>query len=98
MPSASDELRRFARLRDRILAELALCAASAVALWLLAGRLDAARAELQTLFLAAALLFGCAVVRLLPALPDVVAYRCPRCERPFHRLRACRHCGLTSAG
>ena len=100
MQTTSEEMRNFASQRSELLLELASCTLAAVALWVIAGRLDRALPELKALFCALLIAFGVGVQHLVPQLIPVLAFRCPRCTMLFHaasdriRLRACAHCGL----
>jgi hypothetical protein len=102
--TASDEMRDFASQRSEFLLELASCTAAAVALWVIAGRLDAAVPELKALFIALLVAFGVGVQNLVPHAIPVLAFRCPRCTMLFHAaadrlgVRACAHCGLRVRG
>jgi hypothetical protein len=103
-------MRIFAKRRSELLLELLLCAVAAAALWVLAGRLDGTLPEMQALFVAATLLFGGGLVRLVLQVIPVLSFRCPRCTLLFHAatelprarpvlgLRACAHCGLPVPG
>src|SRR5262245_57050318 len=92
MQTASDEMRDFASRRSELLLEVASCTVAAVALWIVAGRLDAALPELKVLFLALLVAFGVGVQTLVPHAIPVLAFRCPRCTMLFHaaagKLRA----------
>ena len=106
MVTAKDELRDFARLRQTVFAEGLVVVTMAGALLLLAGDLDRVVPELKAAFFGVLLLFGSGVVRWVQRVVPVLAYRCPRCTRPFHaaqadgarpvvRVSACAHCGLS---
>jgi hypothetical protein len=110
VPTASDEMRDFAKQRNELLLELVSCAIAAAALWAIAGRLDGMLPEVKGLFVAVTLLFGGALARLVPQVIPVLSFRCPRCTLLFHAatqpararpvlgLRACAHCGLRVPG
>jgi hypothetical protein len=84
MQTARDEMRDFASQRSEVLLELASCTVAAVALWIVAGRLDGALPELKALFFALLVAFGVGVQNLVPHLIPVLAFRCPRCTMLFH--------------
>ena len=100
METARDEMRNFASQRSELLLELASCTVAAVALGVVAGRLDGALPELKALYFALLVAFGVGVQHLVPQVIPVLAFRCPRCTMLFHAasdrigLRACAHCGL----
>src|SRR5262245_34530236 len=102
--TASEEMRDFASRRSELLLELASCTVAAVALWVVAGRLDGAMLELKALFLALIGAFGVAVQNFVPHAIPVLTFRCPRCTMRFHAaadrlsIRACAHCGLRVRG
>jgi hypothetical protein len=103
------ELRVFSRRRRQLVAELALCAVAALALLVVAPRLDGARPDAQAVFIALCVLFGACSAALVPRAIPVLLYRCPRCREHFHggverrpgrfpaSWRCCAHCGLSSA-
>lgn len=102
---ADQELRLFADARRVLVVELALAAIAAAALWGLAADLDRRPPEIAAVFVAAGLLLATALLRLVPQLPSMLGFRCPRCERSFHasfdsaggavlRYSACAHCGF----
>ena len=84
MQSATEEMRDFASRRSELLLELASCTVAATALWVVAGRLDAALPELKALFIALLVAFGVGVQNLVPHVIPVLAFRCPRCTMLFH--------------
>ena len=104
METARDEMRNFADQRSEILLQLASCTVAATALWVVAGRLDAALPELKALFFMLLVAFGVGVQHLVPQLIPVLAFRCPRCTMLFHAayarigVRACAHCGMRVHG
>ncbi len=105
MRTAIDDLRDHAKRRDVVCLELVACLAAAAALWRIAGRIEMALPEAQTIFLTIAMAFGFAFARFLSEGIAVLAYRCPRCDGRFHasakppalRLRSCTHCGLRAS-